>query len=183
VHTYLNELYGVQACAAIGFKLMLSQCLSKPFIWPLIVGCGAKAILVTRRNVLKTLVSRRAAATSGVYHVSPSLPAKSAVANWVPRPAFIDPTTVIDDLDKIANEPLEWKRRLGGVEFVELIYEEYVQDLPRWNTVALDFLGVSRQLLGSDLRKVNPNDLQDVVSNYDQIAEIVRKSRYSYCLG
>jgi hypothetical protein len=65
---------------------------------------------------------------------------------------------------------------------MELIYEDYVQDQPSWNLKALGFLGAPSRALSSDLRKVNPDELESLVSNFDEIAGIVRKSRYSYCL-
>jgi LPS sulfotransferase NodH len=179
---YLDQLYGNRDCSAVGFKLMLNQCASRPYLWPLICEYRVKAILITRRNVLKTLVSRRTAETTGVYHVSPSLPAKSAVSNWTAQPVRIEPKSLLDDLDRISNETTEWKRRLKDCQFMELIYEEYFQDQPAWNAKVLDFLGAPRHELSSDLRKVNPDELGSLVSNYDEIAGVIRTSRYSYCL-
>jgi LPS sulfotransferase NodH len=179
---YLDQLYGRRDRSAVGFKIMLNQCASRPFLWPLICEYRVKAILVTRRNVLKTLVSRRTAATTGVYHVSPSLPVKTAVADWTAQPVRLDPESLLEDLEKISNETIEWKRRLQNCEFMELIYEEYVKDQPNWNSRVLDFLGAPRHELSSDLRKVNPDELDSLVSNFDEIAGIVRKSRWSSCL-
>jgi hypothetical protein len=71
---------------------------------------------------------------------------------------------------------------LQNCEFMELIYEEYVKDQPNWNSRVLDFLGAPRHELSSDLRKVNPDELDSLVSNFDEIAGIVRKSRWSSCL-
>jgi len=99
---FLAELYGHRECSAIGFKLMLDQCEARPYLWPLVLQHQVKTILVTRRNLLKTLVSRQTAASTGVYHVSATLPAKSAVANWAARPVRIEAATVIRDLDAIA---------------------------------------------------------------------------------
>src|SRR5688572_8111341 len=106
---FLDHLYRERACGAVGFKVMLNHCMSRPYLWPLIAEYGVKVILVTRRNVLKTLVSRCAAAVSGVYHVSASLPAKTAVADWKPRTVKINSATVIQELDKIAQEADGWR--------------------------------------------------------------------------
>ena len=180
---FLAELYGHRECSAIGFKLMLDQCEARPYLWPLVLQHQVKTILVTRRNLLKTLVSRQTAASTGVYHVSATLPAKSAVANWAARPVRIEAATVIRDLDAIAEESLEWRRRLENLEFMELVYEEYVHDQPHWNARVLEFLRVPAQALKSDLKKVNPDVLRDLVTNYDEIADVLRKSPYSFCLG
>jgi len=179
---FLAQLYGQRDKRAVGFKLMLNQFEARPYLWPLVMQHHVKVILVTRRNFLKTLVSRQTAATSGVYHVSASLPAKAAVTNWVARPVVIDAKTVVQDLDTIAQEVIEWKSRLGQLEFFELIYETYVQDQPNLNAMVLDFLEVPKRVLDSDLKKVNPDRLRNLVANYDEIADAVRRSPYSFCL-
>jgi hypothetical protein len=180
---FLAQLYGQRENRAVGFKLMLNQCEATPYLWPLVKQHHVKVILVTRRNFLKTLVSRQTAATTGVYHVSASLPVKTAVVNWVARPVVIDAKTIIQDLDTIAQEVIEWKSRLGQLEFIELIYETYVQDQPHLNEKALDFLEVPKRMLNSDLKKVNPDVLRNLIANYDEIADVVRRSPYSFCLG
>lgn len=180
---YLDRLYGHRECSAVGFKLMLNQCASRPFLWSLICGYGVKAILVTRRNVLKTLVSRLTAAESGVYHVSPTLQAKSAVSDWTAKSVRIEPGTLLGDLDRILGETAEWKLKLKDCVFMELIYEDYVRDQATWNSKILDFLGAPPQALSSDLRKVNPDELRALVSNFDEVASIVRQSRHAHCLA
>lgn len=179
---FLAELYGQRECKAIGFKLMLSQCKARPALWPVVAESDVKVILVTRRNVLKTLISRRAAAASGVYHVSASLPVATAVAKWESQPITIDSNTIIRDLDEIAKETAEWKERLSSLTFMELIYEEYFRDQSNWNAKVLDFIGVPERSLTSDLKKVNSSKLEDLIVNYDEIAGVVRDSDYSFCL-
>lgn len=179
---FLCTLYGQLDCCAIGFKLMLNQCEERPYLWPLIKQHYVKFVLVTRRNVLKTLVSRRTAAATGVYHVSESLPAKAAVSRWVARPVVIDATTVVRNLDAIAKEAVEWRSRLRHFDFLELVYETYVRDQIYWNKKVLEFVRVPCQVLTSDLKKVNPDVLSNLVANYDEIADVVRRSPYSYCL-
>jgi LPS sulfotransferase NodH len=153
-----------------------------PFLWPLICHYKIRAVLVTRENVLKTLVSRRAAAASGVYHVSATLPAKTAVPTWQGRSVAIDPTTIISELNAIARQRDEWIGALQNVEYIELVYEDYVQDQLSWNNRVLDFIRVSRRALTSDLQKVNSNELRDVIANYDQVADVLQDSPYSHCL-
>ena len=65
---------------------------------------------------------------------------------------------------------------------MELTYEEYVQDQSFWNEKVLTFPKIPKRMLNSDLRKVNPDLLRNLVANYDEIADVVRRSPYSYCL-
>jgi LPS sulfotransferase NodH len=179
---YLARLYGEQGGSAIGFKLMLNQCDARPYLWPLIARFPVSCILVTRRNHLKTLVSRLTAAASGVYHVSATLPAKSAVSKWVAQPVVVDAASIIAELDAIADEAARWRDLLSGVRSVEIEYEAYVRDQSAWNARVLDFLGVSQSALSSDLKKVNPDQLATMIVNYDEIADVLAGSSYAFCL-
>lgn len=179
---YLSELYGRTDVEATGYKLMLNQCCSRPYIWSQTQAYDVSVIHMTRRNVLKTLVSRQAAARSGVYHVSATLPVKSAVKDWAARSVILDSSTLLGELDAIAAESLEWRRRIGRSRFMDLHYEDYVADQGRWNNLILEFLGVSAQPLHSDLKKVNPDSLGALVANFDEVAALLRHSQYAYCL-
>jgi hypothetical protein len=180
---YLNWLYRADGRTAVGFKLMLNQCEDRPYLWSLVVAFPIRCMLVTRRNVLKTLVSRRTAAESGVYHVSATLPVKSAVANWVPRRIAIDAATVVADLDAIAGEAVKWRERLRAIPTIEIEYESYVREQDAWNERVLAFLEVPPHVLSSDLRKVNPDRLQDLIANYEEVAAAVERSRHADCLA
>ena len=138
---YIDQLYSNTRFAAIGFKLMLNQCLTKPYIWSLLTKKELKVLLVRRRNALKTLVSRRTAAQSGVYHVSKTLPARSAVKEWTGSSIKINADTLIDDLNAINSETAAWRTRLDDkIEYIDIIYEEYVDDMEVGNRKLLNFL-------------------------------------------
>ena len=71
---------------------------------------------------------------------------------------------------------------MNHLEFMELVYEDYIQDQSSWTDTVLSFLRVPNQTLTSDLRKVNPDSLQYLIANYDEIADVVRCSPYAFCL-
>lgn len=176
---YLDQLYSRPGYAAIGFKMMLSHCLKRPYIWPLLLDKNTKFILVRRRNSLKTLVSRRSASESGVYHISRTLNVGSAVDDWQARGVNLDPATIINELDTISREYDTWQARLtGNIPHIEVVYEDYTQDISGGNERILDFLGVRRLPLTSDLEKVNPDDLGQSIKNYDEVAFALKDSQY-----
>ena len=82
----------------------------------------------------------------------------------------------------IAAETAKWRRRLENLEVMEVVYEEYVRDQASWNARVLEFLQVPVQDLNSDLKKVNPDVLRDLVTNFDEIADVLRQSPYAFCL-
>lgn len=179
---YLAMMYGQTGYEAVGYKLMLNQCIARPYLWHGTLAHGASVIHMTRRNVLKTLISRRAAAQSGVYHVSATLPVKSAVKDWSATAVTLDTSTLLHDLDAIAEEPAQWKRLIAGNRCFDLAYEEYVADQVGWNRSILGFLGASEMPLHSDLKKVNPDSLTRLIANYEEVSKVLRSSDYAHCL-
>ena len=180
---YLTQLYADPSHGAIGLKLMLNQCKLRPYIWSLLTELDVKAVMVRRRNVLKTLVSRRAAEVSGVYHVSGTLPTQSAVSTWVAKRIQVNTDTLLGDLGAIEAESAEWLERLKPrVEFIEVVYEDYVRGVNEGNRKILEFLGVPQMRLYSDLEKVNPDKLGELVSNYEAVERMLTGTRFAECL-
>lgn len=181
---YLDQLYSRTEYAAIGFKLMFGHYLKRPYIWPLLVDKDVRFILVRRRNLLKTLVSRRSASESGVYHVSRTLNVGSAVDDWRARGVRLDPATIISDLDAIRTEDAAWKNQLtGDIPNIEIIYEDYIRDIENQNRRILEFLGVRTLPLTSDLKKVNPDDLSQSIKNFDEVTSVLKGTRYEEFLA
>jgi LPS sulfotransferase NodH len=177
---YLNDLYSDKNYSAIGFKLMLNHCLVRPYILTHLLELDVKAILVRRRNILKTLVSRRAAAQSGVYHVSHALQKPTSVENWVAPKVTINTATLISDLQSIEKEHLHWESKLStNVEYLDIEYEQYVQDPHAANKKILAFLGVQNVSLVSDLKKVNPDKLSSLIENYAEVVQKLQNTKYA----
>ena len=180
VTAFLRDLYAETGPAAVGFKLMLNQCERRPVVWEFLSRQHTRVILVERRNVIKTLVSRRTAAASGVYHVSESMRRGSSVRSWKPRKIRLDTATLLPELDAIAAEPARWKARLGSdADVLHVVYEDYLDDQDAGNGEILSFLDVRPTALTTDLKKVNPDRLQDIVENYRELVEVVENSRYA----
>ena len=180
---YLDYLYSSTGYSAIGFKLMLNQCVARPYIWSLLLQRDVRAVLVRRVNILRTLVSRCSAKESGVYHVSQTLPVTSAVKDWVPQSVEIRTATLVKDLAAIDAEYSAWQARLrNSVEYIDVGYEDYVADADAGNRKILEFLRVRQQPLESDLKKVNPGPLSDLISNYEQVVMTLRDTRYAQYL-
>jgi LPS sulfotransferase NodH len=177
--TFLDELYAETAHDAVGFKLMLSHCLARPYLWALVRGHAPKVILVRRQNVLKTLLSRLAAAASGVYHVS----GDKADAHARPAQVRVDTRSLIGDLQAIDSEPEQWRERLGDMPYLEIVYEDYIRSVKSTNDRVLGFLGVETVDLASDLQKVNVDDLSQLIDNYAEVAAALAATKFARCLA
>ena len=186
---FLNSLFDNSDAAAVGFKLMLSHCEQRPYIWPILTDLGVMAIWVRRANALKTLVSRRTAAASGIYHVARSQNDLPAGTGWrtpenvEDRSILIDTGTLLSDLDRIDREQAAWSRMLGDrTRYIEVVYEEYVANKQRVNDAMLQFLGVRRLPIESGLHKINPDKLSQLIRNYDQVVAVLTGTRFEECL-
>lgn len=159
--SFLDHLYSSTEIRALGFKLMLNQCQERPYVWQELVRKNVKAILVSRRNALKTLVSRRAAAKSGVYHIR---------EGWEAPKVRINTRNLLRKLVRIEEEQAMWKSMLDGhLEYVEVVYESFLSDLTGESNTILRFLGVRELDLASKLKKVLPDELANVIANYDDV--------------
>lgn len=177
---FLSRLYESGEFAAIGFKLMLNHCRARPYIWDSLTRRNVRVLLIERRNVLKTLISRRAAQSSGVYHVSRTLRQGSAVESWTPKKVTLDASTLVRDLEAISGEHAAWKELIGDrLSCLDVVYEEYVADGEAGNAAILDFLETRQLPLQTDLKKVNPDKLQDIVENYEQVAAALAGTRFA----
>lgn len=178
--SYLKQLYSNSNVSAVGFKLMLNHCTARPYIWHLLSEQKIRGLLIWRENALKTLVSRRIAAKSGVYHVSSSLKAKSAVKEWAGSTVTIDTHSLLRELEDITLEPDAWRKLLRQeIEYIDVVYEEYVENMRLGNDRILDFLSIDQRPLTSDLKKVNQDSLCNLISNYDEVYDLLKGSEYS----
>ena len=158
---------------------MLSHCRARPYIWPLVLRQPIKVLWVRRRNILRTLVSRRAAESSGVYHVSETLKSDSAVKSWVPMEIHLETKSLLRDLESIESEDADWRERLAELEGVlEIVYEDYLSDTTAWNDRILGFIDVSQCELRSDLKRVNPTELGRMISNYEGVRTVLKNTRF-----
>ena len=122
-----------------------------------------KIVHLTRRNLLKTVVSMLVAAKTGVYraHDQKELPRDAAV--------FIDPADCIrrmEEIQQFENRVREWFRHH---DVHEMVYEDLVADQDKQTNRLLKFLRVdSMPLQGRMVRQ--SRSLQDSVSNYEELA-------------
>jgi hypothetical protein len=73
-----------------------------------------------------------------------------------------------------------------GHRRMPLVYEEIIDSRGLRQDVAdsiCDFLEVSRRPMASRLVKINPDNLRDMVTNYDELAAAIRNSEFARFLA
>ena len=133
-----------------------------------------KAIHLVRSNYLKTLVSRLTAARSDIYHATKPIEVEKI---------HLVPESVFAELAKIRNLDEAWRLRIRKFDRIEIKYDGIARHPDVEGIKICEFLRVdSKATLKPDLVKINPDNLGDIIENYDEIAKLLTRTEFAYCL-
>jgi hypothetical protein len=86
-------------------------------------------------------------------------------------------------LDHIKEEITQWERLAENNPYEVVSYEAFVANREDELNKALGFLGLDyNTTMGSELRKINPDNLRDVIDNYDEVVSTLTGTRYEQYL-
>lgn len=174
VERYLENLYSGNACQAVGFKLLENDFHQFPYIMKYLRRHQIRVIHIVRRNVLKTLISRQ------VKKVRQFGQSRQAVA--ITR-ITLDENKLLKHLERIDRANQKWIRETSGLPYLQISYESYVSDKEEELKRMLTFLDVEYlPNLTSPLTKVNPDDIQQILINYEAVERVLAGSRFEWCL-
>ena len=178
VNQYLDQLYEKTGETSVGIKLMHNQIQYIPYAFPMAVSYikknNIKVLHVVRRNVLKTHISRVTAMKRNMYHAK-------QVQQIVK--INIDISDLVSQLKKIDYENIAWQNIFGAGDYMRLVYEDFVSCKEVKTKEILDFLEVgTHQQLHSNNVKINPDDMRDLIINYNEMADCLTGTDFEYCL-
>ena len=178
VREYLDEIYRSSVGEAVGFKLMYSAIRIIPYAYPSVLNYiddnKIKVVHIIRKNVLKTYVSRCTAKQRKLYHVMENVDAPKIT---------LDTSHVLSELHKINRENEWWQARYSGGDYYPVCYEDFVTNKEKESAGLLRFLNVADdRVLTSKIVKINPDRLQDIIENYDDLYKVITGSKFEYCL-
>jgi len=167
---YLDHLLFEKAEKATGFKLMYSMTSWYPYQFPMVMRYieqrGLAVIHLTRANALRTHLSRVTARARNVWHTHKALGKKQAVVVPTDR--------LLKSLHKIVQQDELWKNKLSILDPLSITYESLARNLDDASGEILSFLDVDIEVgLQSTLKKINPNDLRQVIENYDEVENVM----------
>ncbi len=174
VAEYLDDLYSQDKFQAIGFKLMEKEHRKFPTVLDYLRRNNASIIQVTRKNELKTLVSRSVKRVNNVAHTTRSVERVQVT---------LQEEKLISRLTSIARANERMEEAVAGMPYLRVYYEDFIEHKDREVERMLNFLSVdaSRQL-HSDLIKGNPDSLRNIISNYEAVAGILKGTEFEWCL-
>lgn len=156
---------------ARGFKLMFTHMKTAPYIWQHLKNTDTKVIVLIRKNVFKTTLSRYRKAENRVAHTDTGVTAP--VINFhVPGEKLINQMQELEKVNRQLDKFSEGMNRL-------VIYYE---DFYAWDTLmgkVQKFLNVSPINMAPVLRKVGTGKWQDEVENFSEIERLLKQNNFT----
>lgn len=172
--TFLNKFYSGhgEKGKAKGFKLMHFQTYYTPGIFDYLKKNNVKTIVLIRRNVLRNALSDLRARSTKVYHNESG--GKSAAI-----PKF---TVSIPELAAKMSQIQGFNRQLESASKNLDRKVLYYEDFENWSQTisgVLKYLQVSDLPLAAVSKKLNPDKLQEMIENYQEVENWLNKNGYA----
>lgn len=179
---YLDELENWSATqgefGAIGFKIIDNQMNERAGLLEELDRREYHIVHIRRRNVVRLALSGLLAQQRGVFN---------ARDYEVPdRRYHVDPKALLSAIRNILLHAQRWEQILGGYRspILPVTYEDFLADRDAFHAPVLDFLGVERMSIPeSNFTKMVPEDLSEVLANYEEIVQVTRHVGLGECLA
>jgi LPS sulfotransferase NodH len=178
VFSYLNTLYAMPG--KVGFKLMYKQLGLYPEILVYFMRHHNQILHLVRRNHLDVMLSYAVKAKLGQAHllVGQTTPDKLQVE--LDTRNLIEQVTWLQRQQNIARKLLQWCK----LPALEVAYEDVVQNQSHYFKLIGDFLSINSEekMPRSPLTKIRKGTHRDIISNYDQVKQVLSNSKYARLL-
>jgi LPS sulfotransferase NodH len=159
-----------------GFRLIYDKAQQHPEILESLQKSETRVIHLIRENVFKTHISFLTAPMHKMHHPREGDAVKTVTLR-------LDPQTLLKELRK-RNQRIEKRRKdLAGFNVLEVSYESFVKDKDAEAARIQPFLGLEKVVpFKTDLVKINPDSLSDIIENYDEIADLLSGTEFEQFL-
>jgi LPS sulfotransferase NodH len=171
VRAYLGELFAPDdKTHAVGFKLMYNQVFPSLAAW--IRENNVRIIHLIRKNVLKTILSSETARKRKLHHAGHD-------TSIVPVKVVVDPEKVVKQIERVLAEMAFFKRHFELLPTLEITYEEFVAQRELIAQRIFDFIEATHVTgLPVPLKKINPDSVEDLVENYEELKKALLGTPY-----
>ena len=163
------------------FKLMYNQASNRPTLNYLTRDKGIHVLHLRRNNLLK-------------MHVSQLLMPKKRNAIWEPHTTEplppvktrVEPAVALEQMRKARARYQEFDERFAQHRRLPLVYEDLIENQrlrPSEGRRICDFFGVDDHPMQSRFIKLNPESLEAMVTNYDELASVIAKTEFAELLN
>ena len=178
VFSYMGTLYNMPG--KVGFKLMYKQLGLYPEILPYLIRNRIHVIHLLRQNHLDVMLSYAVKAKIGQAHLLVGQSAPNELRVELDARNLVRQLAWLQKQQNIAQKLLAW----CGLPHVEVTYEDLVQDQTHYFYIITDFLSINsrEQMPQSPLTKIRRGTHRDMISNYDQVKEVMANSKFASLL-
>ncbi len=156
-----------------GFKLMITHMRTMPYLWNYLKANDTKVIVLIRKNIFQTALSRLRKDQTRVPH--------SAGVVEESKKFRMPPTKLMKHLKDLGKSNEDLLNYTEGMNRIVLYYEDFGQ----WNQMldkVFTFLQVSHLTLQPVLNKISGHDWREEVSNYEEIEKLLQGNNYTQYL-
>lgn len=152
----------------VGFRMIYDMSLKYPYVSEWAKNNDIKVIHLIRKNILKTYVSSMTAPIHKMHHPREGEKITTVKIN-------LDPDKVIKELNTRLSEIDAQRNRYTSSNYIEVFYEDFVENQDDESKKLLDFIGADNgHSLKSTLVKINPDSLEHVVENHEEIERALK---------
>ncbi len=160
---------------ALGFKVMLNHIEDFYPLRKVFIDEGYKIIILTRDNILKSYLSSLLLKERKIAHTMKSQQAIKLHINQI---------SLIRGLKKRKKDNSKLNALFPNNQIININYEELFGENDSLFDKLLSFIGVeSEDICKPDLKKINPTDIKNIISNFDEIQQCLVNRGYGKYLA
>ena len=174
-----NTVFAAKGEDAVGFKILYHQ-LERSWeglMEALVEEKDIRVIHLVRRNGIKRFLSEFFVGNvtqKNIFQKGEEIPPLNSVK--------IPVSVLLENLEYIEMASTRMRRTFRDHPFREVAYEDSLEDNGSAMREILKFLGVPSAELSVGIRKILPDDMRQIIANYDELATALRGSRFEYML-
>lgn len=160
---------------ARGFKLMYYQTLYLPGLLTFLKENNIKVILLLRENIFKNAISDMRARQTGIYHKHQKPgPATSTMPRFK-----VSISRLKNTMARIQHQKSQLEKIIKDFDHLRLSYEEITEQWSNSIKKIETFLKVTEEPLEAVTSKLNSDNLKEMISNYNDVADWLEQHDYS----
>ncbi len=168
INDYLHTL--PNNAKAIGFKVSYNQIEKYPAIAAWIKEHEVRIIHLVRGNLLKAILSLKTARKRGQFHSTQKVK---------PVKVFVSPGKLKKSLGRRTRFIEKYRGLFRDKPYLEISYESYVANREAETQKVLQFLDIDEFMsLDTDLVKLNPDSVEDILENYEEVAQALKGTNF-----
>ncbi|MBV9961106.1 MAG: sulfotransferase [Parafilimonas sp.] len=159
---------------ARGFKLMYYQTFYTPGLISYLKKNNVKVILLLRENILRNALSDLRARSTGIYHNQDDNEEQRSGLSKL----NVDTNELQQKMSAIVRQNKKLTSIISDMDHIKIRYEDFGDWDKTMNRIAA-FLNVSTTSITAGAKKLNPDNLQDMIANYDEVASWLKQNNYA----